>query len=551
MKKTIGACMIVKNEAQVITRCLDSLRSLVDYVLVEDTGSTDGTQTVVREWMLRNGVPGRVIDEPWRDFAFNRSHALRVLRELETVGYALIIDADDQIVLESNFDPIEFKNEMRQELYNIEFRYGNNNQRKRARLPRLCTNSRSFYFRGVLHEFLEPWDLPYTANVEGFYVMSGRDGARNANRMKYCDDAATLEGALICEDDPYLVSRYTFYLAQSYRDCGDGEKALANYLKRAQQGFWLEEIFFSLYQAGLLQESLRFPPETVLATYSRASEASPSRAEALHAAARYSRSVGRYEEGFEYAKRAAAKQMPDVAMLTEGWVYDFGSLEELARNAFCAGRYPECVEACHRLLHDGKIADDMRAAAMKIADLAAGAIAGFYITPHSRFPRNAGREDDQKNSEVLENALRLEDDAFLRARYTLYLAVSLEKEGELGEALVFAEEAVKLHRQLGAQNTEGYLPELASALDNLSRCLRELDRPKEALLASEETVGLYSSLAGAQPDAFVEELATALADLNSLSSDVARREESPAPQLIGTPRKRTISAREVTDGQEH
>jgi len=28
-------------------------------------------------------------------------------------------------------------------------------------------------------------------------------------------------------------------------------------------------------------------------------------------------------------------------------------------------------------------------------------------------------------------------------------------------------------------------------------------------------------------------------------------ENSPAPQLIGTPRKRTISAREVTDGQEH
>ena len=101
MKKTIGACMIVKNEARVITRCLDSLHSLVDYVLVEDTGSTDGTQTVIREWMLRNGVPGIVIDEPWRDFAFNRSHALAALRKLETVDYAMIIDADDQLVLES------------------------------------------------------------------------------------------------------------------------------------------------------------------------------------------------------------------------------------------------------------------------------------------------------------------------------------------------------------------------------------------------------------------------------------------------------------------
>ena len=528
MKKTIGACMIVKNEAHVITRCLDSLRSLVDYVLVEDTGSTDGTQKVVREWMLRNGMLGMVIDEPWQDFAFNRSHALEALRKLETVDYALIIDADDQLVLESNFNPIEFKNGMRHDLYSIEFQYGDTNPRTRSRLPRLCTNSLSFYFRGVLHEFLEPWDLPGATRVEGFYVWSGRDGARNMNWNKYFDDAATLERALLTEKDPSLVSRYTFYLAQSYRDCGEREKALTNYLKRAQQGFWLEEIFFSLYQAGMLQESLCFPPEAVLATYSRASEASPGRAEALHAAARYSRSLGRYEEGYEYAKRAAAMQMPDVAMLTEGWVYDCGSLEELARNAFCVGRYQECLEACHLLLYEGKITKDMRDAVVKIADFAAGAIAGFYITPHARFPRHADPDGDQKNSEVLENALRLEDDAFLRARYTFYLALSLEKEGERGKALVFTEEAVKLHRELEAQNTDGFLPELASALDNLSRCLRDLDRPEEALLASEEAVRLYRRLSAAQPGAFVQELAAALADFSYLSSNVARREESLA-----------------------
>ena len=46
--------------------------------------------------------------------------------------------------------------------------------------------------------------------------------------------------------DPFLISRYTFYLAQSYRDCGEKEKALANYMKRAELGFWNEEIYVSL-----------------------------------------------------------------------------------------------------------------------------------------------------------------------------------------------------------------------------------------------------------------------------------------------------------------
>ena len=58
--KTIALCMIVKNEARVIERCLDSVRSLVDYVLIEDTGSSDGTQDVVRRWLDRVRLPGEV-----------------------------------------------------------------------------------------------------------------------------------------------------------------------------------------------------------------------------------------------------------------------------------------------------------------------------------------------------------------------------------------------------------------------------------------------------------------------------------------------------------
>ena len=50
--RTIGLCMIVKNEAHVILRCLDSVRPLVDYVLIEDTGSTDGTQQIVMDWLV-------------------------------------------------------------------------------------------------------------------------------------------------------------------------------------------------------------------------------------------------------------------------------------------------------------------------------------------------------------------------------------------------------------------------------------------------------------------------------------------------------------------
>ena len=38
---TISLCMIVKNEERVLKRCLDSVRDLVDEIIIVDTGSTD------------------------------------------------------------------------------------------------------------------------------------------------------------------------------------------------------------------------------------------------------------------------------------------------------------------------------------------------------------------------------------------------------------------------------------------------------------------------------------------------------------------------------
>jgi hypothetical protein len=100
-------------------------------------------------------------------------------------------------------------------------------------------------------------------------------------------DAITLLRKDISEEDPSFQSRFTFYLAQSHRDCGAKEQALTNYLRRAEMGGWDEEVFVSLYNAAQLQEALGHSLEEVISTYQRASEAAPGRAEALHGAARF------------------------------------------------------------------------------------------------------------------------------------------------------------------------------------------------------------------------------------------------------------------------
>jgi hypothetical protein len=64
--KTIGLCMIVKSETKLIRRCLESVLPLVDYIFVVDTGSTDGKQQIIRDFLAEKKVDGIVIEEPWR-----------------------------------------------------------------------------------------------------------------------------------------------------------------------------------------------------------------------------------------------------------------------------------------------------------------------------------------------------------------------------------------------------------------------------------------------------------------------------------------------------
>ena len=353
--KTIGLCMIVKNKSKVIRRCLETTLPLVDYILVVDTGSTDGTQQIIRDFLAEHKVKGAVIEEPWRDFAYNRSFALARPHEVEGVDYAMIIDADDTLEVDAGFDARAFKAQMTHDLYDVAVRHGGIAHHR----PQLFSNRLPFSFKGVVHEYLEAPPGPLSReSVKGFAIRATTGGARSENPRKYQDDAAVLERALSVETDPFLISRYTFYLAQSFRDSGEPEKALANYLKRADLNYWVEEIYVSLLEAGNLMGTLGRPFDEVIATYERAAQLIRTRAEALHAASRYCRDKGKNAEGMEFARRGVDLAQPN-GLFIQPWVYDYGILDEFAINAYWAGAYRESLDASLRLLASEKLPPGM------------------------------------------------------------------------------------------------------------------------------------------------------------------------------------------------
>jgi len=84
----LSAPLIVRNEERFLPGCLQSLRDAVDEIIVVDTGSTDGTVEIAREF------GARVHAFPWvDDFAAARNHALDLARG----EWILYIDADERV----------------------------------------------------------------------------------------------------------------------------------------------------------------------------------------------------------------------------------------------------------------------------------------------------------------------------------------------------------------------------------------------------------------------------------------------------------------------
>ena len=346
---TISLSMIVKNEAHVIARCLASVRPLIAHWSIVDTGSTDGTQDVIERAL--DDLPGSLHARPWRDFATNRNEALALARPHG--DYVLVIDADDTLEYAPDFRmPALTHDSYELRILDASIVYARTHLGRSA-LP--------WRWRGVLHEFIA-CEAPHQGGgtVPGVWMRRNHDGARRRSTRTYQRDAAVLEAALSAETEPFMRARYTFYLAQSYRDCGQREKSAETYLARAGMGFWDEEVFVSLLSAGRLMRDLGRPFEATLATLEQASAVCPWRAEALHAAAQLCTQSGRHADGYAIARRGLGLPLPAGGLFVEPWIYEWGLLDALAVSAYWARRYTDSMDAGLRLLSEGKLPESER-----------------------------------------------------------------------------------------------------------------------------------------------------------------------------------------------
>ncbi len=338
--------MIVKNEAHVIRRCLDSVRAHVSHWVIVDTGSTDGTQQVIREHF--RDVPGELHERPWRDFGHNRSEALELTRG--KADYVLVMDADHALRTPPGY---AFR-DLAADGYMLAHRYAGTEYG----LPILLADRIAWRYEGVLHEYVTS-DVPHRfETLAGPWIEVFHEGARSRDPETYRKDAAILEAALAREPGN---ARYAFYLAQSLRDAGEPARARDAYRRRAAMDGWAEERWYALYQSALLDERLGESPSAVQHAYLTAFGAHPARAEPLVELARFHRQRSEWGLAHLFARHAAALPRPAAGLFVDEACYAWRALDELAIAAWYVGARDEGRQAAQRLLSQCRFPPSERA----------------------------------------------------------------------------------------------------------------------------------------------------------------------------------------------
>jgi glycosyltransferase involved in cell wall biosynthesis len=341
--------MIVKNETHIIHECLDSIHKYIDYWVIVDTGSTDGTQELIKNYFAEKGIPGELIEKPWVSFGHNRTEALALCDG--KADYAWMIDADDKIV--------------------GDFKYPNGKNLTSDGYALKCGRDQCIWWRnqifktgigwkyiGILHEYAHCEKQPLVQEkIDGNYYLEARTlGARNVNITqveKYSKDAELLLEALKTEPDN---SRYQFYLAQSYFDSQQWDKATEAYYKRVEMGGWEEECYYSLFRVALIAMAQEKEWSIIQQKLLDAYDYRPCRAEPLHIIARSLRMMGRPRAACMFAIQAAQIPYPhqDILFIDTN-VYKWMVLDEVGATAFYTHNYSSGYAACEMLLKENRL----------------------------------------------------------------------------------------------------------------------------------------------------------------------------------------------------
>jgi glycosyltransferase involved in cell wall biosynthesis len=343
-----------KNEEHCIQNTLESVYKHIDYWVVCDTGSTDRTCEIVKNFFEEKGIPGELHIDEWVGFDHNKT--LMMKRAKDKADYVLHLDADDLLVNGLDFT----KDDIGQDAYYINVTRGD----LKWKALIIFNNRLTWRFCGVAHTTIkcEEKGIFTTKNItdRNHYVSGEGIGSRAFDPNKFLYDAEKLKKQFfdtLLSDPDNLNSRSVFYTAQSYQDSGMYEEAIKWYrLYTKLNDGWIEEVFESYMRISLCMMKLNCDLTEVERAMSAAIKLCSDRAEPNFHIGKYCNQIGEYEKGYSYLKTAKSKNIEDIKkkyilFIQENMYGDYNN-DELSVSCFWTKSFEDGYQHLLEILND-------------------------------------------------------------------------------------------------------------------------------------------------------------------------------------------------------
>lgn len=312
----LSLCMIVKNEEECLAQCLESVRGVVDEIVILDTGSTDGTREIARRYT------DRVYDYGWED---DFSKARNASFSLASKPFILWLDADDVIDPDDAEKLAALKETLDEEVdavmmpYHYAFSPDGTLSLVFDR-ERIVRRAAGFVFSGAVHEAMAVSGHVIRRNIAVRHT--GRHGGESNRRNLAIYETFMARGGK-------MTARDLYYYARELQDAGEHARAAQTFGAFLGQGGWTENRVDAHVRRGECLMAMGMRQEAKASFFAAAAEGVP-RAETLCALGAFYLEEGALEAAALWYRAAMMCPMkPDSGAFVSPDAYGYIPLMQL------------------------------------------------------------------------------------------------------------------------------------------------------------------------------------------------------------------------------
>jgi glycosyltransferase involved in cell wall biosynthesis len=397
----IATLLMVKNEKKRLHVSLESVKNFTDSLIIFDTGSTDNTIDICKEFCEKNNIELRLKQGEFVNFSVSRNESLEFADTFDDIDYLLLLDVNDELRGAENLRKYAeeyYENPSSGFLLCQEWWSGQHDKYYNVRFIKA---HKEWRYVGAVHEYIKTFNSEYDKHPivklpDNVILFQDRTQDDDKSGKRFKRDKELLLADF--EKDPN-EPRTCFYLAQTCACLQDNEEALMYYKIRSKLEGFQEEKFHAFLRCGELTEKLKFDWYDAFVYYMKAFEHT-HRAEPLLYIANHYMIEKSWILAYTYLKLACNLSYPTECILFVNRLdYDYKRWHMMGISAYYCGQFVDGKNACLIAIEFAKNNPSRCYIDIDQKNLQ------FYLEKEKELNQNNNNNNQQINNNIIKNEI--------------------------------------------------------------------------------------------------------------------------------------------------